>query len=56
DAGRQVPMVGCPIKLSGTPVEYNLAPPDLGEHTEQILRALGYVDSDIVALRNNGTV
>ncbi|WP_440028278.1 CaiB/BaiF CoA transferase family protein [Chromobacterium amazonense] len=54
--GRQVPMVGCPIKLSGTPVEYNLAPPDLGEHTEQILRALGYVDSDIVALRNNGTV
>ncbi|ATP30160.1 Crotonobetainyl-CoA:carnitine CoA-transferase CaiB [Chromobacterium violaceum] len=56
DAGRQVPLVGCPIKLSGTPVEYNLAPPELGEHTEQILRALGYVDSDIVALRNNGTV
>lgn len=55
-AGQQVPLVGCPIKLSGTPVEYNLAPPALGEHTEQILRALGYVDSDIVALRNNGTV
>ncbi|KUM03258.1 CoA transferase [Chromobacterium subtsugae] len=56
NVGQEVPLVGCPIKLSGTPVEYNLAPPALGEHTEQILRTLGYGESDIVALRNSGTV
>ncbi|UTH76668.1 CaiB/BaiF CoA-transferase family protein [Chromobacterium sp. IIBBL 290-4] len=55
-AGHEMPLVGCPIKLSGTPVEYNLAPPALGEHTEQILRALGYAETDIVALRDSGTV
>ena len=29
--------IGSPIKLSDTPVEYHHAPPELGEHTAQIL-------------------
>jgi len=33
-------LVGNPIKLSRTPVEYRHAPPTLGEHTEQVLSAL----------------
>jgi crotonobetainyl-CoA:carnitine CoA-transferase CaiB-like acyl-CoA transferase len=33
-----LPLVGSPLKLSQTPVEYRLTPPRLGEHTDEILR------------------
>ena len=36
-----------PMNLSDTPVTYRLPPPMLGEHTEQILHALGYADAAI---------
>ncbi|HEX9206134.1 MAG TPA: CoA transferase [Candidatus Deferrimicrobiaceae bacterium] len=36
----KVRLIGSPLKLSGTPVEYRLAPPLLGEHTESVLRDL----------------
>lgn len=50
--GIDVPMVGCPIKLSGTPVEYRQAPPALGEHTDEILATLGYDSVSIAQLRD----
>jgi len=34
----ELPLVGSPLKLSQTPVEYRLPPPRLGEHTSEILR------------------
>jgi formyl-CoA transferase len=36
----KVRLIGSPLKLSGTPVEYRLAPPLLGEHTAGVLREL----------------
>ena len=33
----EVPLVGNPIRLSASPVEYRYAPPLLGQHTEQVL-------------------
>ncbi len=33
-------LVGCPIKLSRTPVQYQRPPPKLGEHTDEVLGAL----------------
>jgi crotonobetainyl-CoA:carnitine CoA-transferase CaiB-like acyl-CoA transferase len=36
----KVPMVGCPIKMSESPVVVDRAPPLLGEHTEQVLADL----------------
>ena len=35
-----VAQVASPLRLSATPVEYRLAPPLLGEHTEQVLHSL----------------
>jgi len=36
----KLPLVGSPLKMSATPVEYRLPPPLMGEHTEQVLRDL----------------
>ena len=36
-ASGDVPLVGSPVKLSRTPVNYRRAPPTLGEHTDEVL-------------------
>ncbi len=38
----ELPLVGSPLKMSDTPVEYRLPPPLMGEHTEEVLRELGF--------------
>lgn len=35
-----VPSVACPIRFSSTPVSYHHGPPDLGEHTQEVLHRL----------------
>jgi crotonobetainyl-CoA:carnitine CoA-transferase CaiB-like acyl-CoA transferase len=45
-----------PIRFSDTPVSYRLPPPGLGEHSEDILRELGYSTGKIAAARNEGAV
>ena len=48
--------VGCPIKLSASPVEVT-ASPLLGEHTERILKdVIGYDDARIAACREAGAI
>ena len=37
-----LPLVGSPLKMSATPVEYRLPPPLMGEHTDEVLRELGF--------------
>ena len=34
----KLPTVASPMRFSATPVEYRLAPPLLGEHTDQVLK------------------
>jgi len=36
----ELPLVGSPLKMSDTPVEYRLHPPLMGEHTDEVLREL----------------
>ena len=52
-----VDLIGCPLKMSETPVEYRRAPPTLGEHTEDVLReVLELPSSKIEALRASGII
>lgn len=48
-----IPMVGSPLHLSATPVAYRRPPPTLGEHTDEVLNALGL---DPTTLRGDGVV
>jgi len=47
---------GLPVKLSETPGRIRAAPPVLGQHTEAILRELGFAPGEIGALRADGVV
>ena len=47
--------VGNPIKLSDSPAEVKRSPL-LGEHTDEIMRELGFGDAEIVAARSDGAV
>jgi len=42
--------IGNPIKFSATPVTYRLPPPLLGEHTNEVLRGLGYSEEEVRAM------
>jgi len=54
-AAGQLPLVASPMRFSATPLEYRLAPPLLGEHTDEVLRnLLGKSDAEIAALRSEG--
>lgn len=48
--------VSSPLHLSATPIEARLPPPPLGEHTEAVLRELGFDDTTISAWHADGTV
>jgi crotonobetainyl-CoA:carnitine CoA-transferase CaiB-like acyl-CoA transferase len=53
----KVPTVASPMRFSATPVAYELAPPVLGQHTEEILRGLLQLDETAIAkLRVEGTI
>ncbi|PIE46707.1 MAG: CoA transferase [Gammaproteobacteria bacterium] len=51
-----VKTLGNPIKLSATPVQYNTAPPTLGEHTVEVLSELGLSDKEIRELQDKGVI
>jgi len=45
-----------PIRLADTPPAYRLPPPALGEHSQPVLRELGYADEEIERLRAAGDI
>lgn len=55
--GEFVDIIASPINLSATPLQYNSASPDLGQHSQQILsKTLNYNQDEINTLFNNDIV
>jgi len=53
---RPVPITATPVELSRTPPSIQRRPPACGEHTDEVLREIGYSDSAIADLRAKGVV
>jgi formyl-CoA transferase len=52
----EIELVGQAVSLSRTPWELRSPSPERGEHTDAVLRELGYEGQDISRLRNEGVV
>ena len=51
-----VRQVAFPVQMSGTPARVVTPPPELGEHTDELLHGLGYDGATIAAFRRDGVV
>jgi len=52
-----VDVLANPVRLSGTPPDYRLPPPLLGQHTDEVLsERLSFDDVKLAALRENGVI
>jgi len=51
-----VPYLGQPVTLSRTPSRVVAHPPALGEHTDEVLREIGFDDAGIARLKSQGIV
>ena len=54
--GGTMRLCGPPLSMSGTPMTAGRRPPDLGEHTNEVLAELGMSDGEIEILRQEGIV
>ena len=53
----KVPVVRSPMRFSDTPIEYNMGPPLLGQHTDEVLtKTLGKSADEIARLKKSGIV
>jgi crotonobetainyl-CoA:carnitine CoA-transferase CaiB-like acyl-CoA transferase len=56
-SGAEVTVIANPVRLSETPADYRIAPPLLGEHTEEVLQdLLGIDDATFAGLKKKGVI
>jgi crotonobetainyl-CoA:carnitine CoA-transferase CaiB-like acyl-CoA transferase len=56
ESGSGLPVIGCPVKVSGQSWELATGAPALGQHTNEILGESGLSQSEVEALRADGVV
>lgn len=57
DDGARVGCAASPLRLTTTPPSYELPPPRLGQHTDEVLKtALNLSDAEIAVLKNSGAI
>jgi crotonobetainyl-CoA:carnitine CoA-transferase CaiB-like acyl-CoA transferase len=54
--GGDVHVVGVPMRFSATPGTIRSGPPAVGQHTDEILRELGFDDGELRAMHDEGVV
>ena len=54
--GKEQTFVGQPITLSRTPSKIVATPPELGQHTDEVLKEFGFADQEIAALHTANAV
>jgi crotonobetainyl-CoA:carnitine CoA-transferase CaiB-like acyl-CoA transferase len=54
--GREIELLAQPMTLSRTPSSVETSPPSRGEHTDEVLRELGYSAAEIEKLRRDAIV
>lgn len=52
----ELTLVAQPVKLSGTPSSFKLAPPERGEHTDEVLLEFGFSAAELADLRASGVI
>ena len=52
----RIKVINNPIKLSKTPAEIRMKAPDLGEHTDRIMKESGYSETEIAEMKKAGTI
>lgn len=55
-SGKKIKQVRFPVKLSETPASIRRPPPELGEHSDEILAWVGYTPNEIAGFRKKGIV
>ncbi len=54
---KPVSMVASPLKFSKSQVDYRMAPPVLGQHSEEVLgEVLGLSPDEVAGLRDRGVI
>ena len=56
EAMGEINLVAQPVRLERTPSTFEVAPPERGEHTDEVLRSLGYAESTIEKMREQKVV
>lgn len=49
-------LVASPLKFSETPATYRRPPPQLGEHTEEVLKNAGFSAEEVESLQKTGAL
>jgi crotonobetainyl-CoA:carnitine CoA-transferase CaiB-like acyl-CoA transferase len=52
----KITLMGHPVRFAQTPAQYRLPPPGLGQHSERVLREIGYTDEQIGTLRERKVI